>query len=129
MIHPRHPESYITSIKGWLPLLLLVIANLVPASEVTPVQAPLAATSSDNSAQIVNYLLGKSSDQTGLNVNGDSTIDIADVVYAISHRVPTVAAFAIAGGAASTASGPAPGPPPANSRRRRGSRPSAGRRA
>lgn len=63
-----------------------------------------AQSASDNAkiATINNYILGKSS--TTLDLNGDSQTDIADVVFAIQHKSPTIKSFAISNGAASVSS-------------------------
>ncbi|MCE5228253.1 pre-peptidase C-terminal domain-containing protein [bacterium] len=68
-----------------------------------PAMAMASASDTAKINAINDYLLGKSSDATGLNINGDSSVDIADVVFAIQHKAPTINAFSINNGA-STAS-------------------------
>jgi hypothetical protein len=41
-------------------------------------------------AQILRYLLGLSADSTGLNVNGDATVDVADLVYLVESQPPSM---------------------------------------
>lgn len=79
------------------PLTAIRTLILIMALPLLTVQAEAA----DQTAQIVNYLLGKTSDATGLDANKDSQVTAADIVYAVAHRPPVVSSFALAGGAAS----------------------------
>lgn len=97
-----HPSQSIMGVSRLhvITSFLFLVFSLPLAREV---QAQSAASSStDPAAEIVNYLLGKTHDAAGLDVNGDAMVTVTDVVYAIAHRVPMVSSFAIAAGASST---------------------------
>lgn len=63
-----------------------------------------AGTEVQKIEQIKSYLLGKTSSSTGLDINADSKVNVADLVYTIQHPAPTVKTFTIAGGASSASS-------------------------
>lgn len=78
---------------------LMLFLLLLPALSAVPSQA------ADNQIQqIANYLLGRTADSTGLDLNGDRQVDVNDILFVITQRAPAVTAFALAGGAPSSTS-------------------------
>lgn len=80
-------------------LACLLTILLQPA--IIPLQAAaMSASDANKIASINNCILGKSGTTTDLDLNGDSIVNIADVIFAIKNQV-AVKTFAISGGASS----------------------------